>query len=322
MSRSSNVAFRPHRRGVPIPLLIASIARPAGRRRRGLSWPWVAALGNSGGGTPGAGRHDADRGRVVGSGRRGRRNVGRRCVALARSGRACQSTRGLRVCRQHGHLLPLDGRARGQAAAARGVAMDRADAVGRAGFAGGRIALSAAGREIHPARGWFLLILITLGTLNYLPTRFGLSSLLWAAGEVALLALTYPVRRCWVGRGRGSPWDCSWRPWRSPGCEVVAPPAKIPWIVCGADFRDSYGAVWAMRIAERVNTAAAEQGWGQRLDWSGFSQNQAGSPVFDPDSPDPLLEHFRSLLRRFVSNDWIDGRRSGNRGPTPPAANG
>ena len=42
-------------------------------------------------------------------------------------------------------------------------------------------------------RSWFLLVLIALGALNYLPTRFWPASLLFAAGQVLLLARFLPA---------------------------------------------------------------------------------------------------------------------------------
>jgi hypothetical protein len=110
------------------------------------------------------------------------------------------------------------------------------------------------------------------------------------------------------------------------------------------DFRDAYGLVWGLRIAERLNAVAVKQGWPVEFGWSAIRLRrlsyQAIAPVSGaavetrsgtgllncpvPDAVDtpsdvllsPLpadLRHriereLRSHLRRFVSHDWIARR--------------
>ena len=52
--------------------------------------------------------------------------------------------------------------------------------------------LFAAMPSVHPARRWFLLVLIVPGIVNYLPSRHWLAVLFFGAGQVALLAAYLP----------------------------------------------------------------------------------------------------------------------------------
>ena len=58
-------------------------------------------------------------------------------------------------------------------------------------------------------------------------------------------------------------------------------------------FRDAYGAVWALRIAQRVNDTARQQDWDGRLTWSGLEGNGE------------LRNCLTKLLRPFVGPPWL-----------------
>ena len=75
------------------------------------------------------------------------------------------------------------------------------------------------------------------------------------------------------------------------------------------DFRNSYGMLWSLRVAQRVNDAAATSQWPVVLHWNGFSDTD-GEPLHEPDdSWRQGFEHcLRGLLRRFVSDAWIAER--------------
>ena len=66
------------------------------------------------------------------------------------------------------------------------------------------------------------------------------------------------------------------------------------------DFRDLVGTLWALRVAERINTASAQCGWSARLGWHGWT--------LDGPPPAAMERSLRMLLRRFVSPQWIDQR--------------
>ncbi|MCO6456862.1 MAG: hypothetical protein J5I93_16310, partial [Pirellulaceae bacterium] len=84
------------------------------------------------------------------------------------------------------------------------------------------------------------------------------------------------------------------------------------------DFRDQFGAFWALRVAERMNVALAQQRWPLVLGWSGFSRSEhsAGEGDLSPATPAAVDATLHSLLRRFVSRDWIAARTE------PAAGNG
>jgi hypothetical protein len=76
-------------------------------------------------------------------------------------------------------------------------------------------------------------------------------------------------------------------------------------------FRDAYGAVWALRVMERINQTARQTGRQERLGWQGFTEhwNPFGDP--SPDPSDPLAVTVRMLLTRFVSTAWIERHARG-----------
>lgn len=166
----------------------------------------------------------------------------------------------------------------------------------------------------------FYWLVAAVGLVNYLPTRFGLSAVIAA---LALAAQTVAV----------GPWEVS------PAMVSVLSAVSgllvsgLVWLAFalrpktlsdGPDaawlsLRDGWGAVWALRVRDRWNAAAAHYGWPWRLDWSGFqhidpqAERRIGSarptPQTGPVEPtargprtlDPAAEeHFRYLLQRFT----------------------
>lgn len=169
--------------------------------------------------------------------------------------------------------------------------------------------------SVHPIWSWFLVVLIVAGASNYLPTRYAIASLLAAAGQSILVWRQLP----WGGGGtssRGSAID--WMPLLGVGLlTAAAAMAAIGWpgrssaareplerLWC--DFCDQFGVVWGLRVAERINATAAQNGWNVRLTWHGLTQAD-GSPLASPPCAE-LEQALRPLLRRFVSADWIDRR--------------
>jgi hypothetical protein len=59
-------------------------------------------------------------------------------------------------------------------------------------------------------------------------------------------------------------------------------------------FRDRFGFVWAQRLRDQFNRAAANAGWPVHLGWSGLRGDMG--PVGDAEKPLAVL---RSALRRF-----------------------
>jgi hypothetical protein len=77
-------------------------------------------------------------------------------------------------------------------------------------------------------------------------------------------------------------------------------------------FRDAFGAVWALRVLERINAASVMYRWPVRLSWHGFGPQSrvAGDDVLPPETPAAMERTFRMLLRRFVGPEWFAARAS------------
>ena len=80
------------------------------------------------------------------------------------------------------------------------------------------------------------------------------------------------------------------------------------------DFRDQFGAAWALRVLERINATARLSGWPLELTWSGFRnevpEERAEIPRVEipPQVRVGVEDSLQTLLRRFVSPKWISQR--------------
>jgi hypothetical protein len=165
--------------------------------------------------------------------------------------------------------------------------------------------------HVHPLWGWFLVVLIVVGLTNYLPTRFCLAGLLAAAGQGTLMWQFLPF-----GSNSASQLTslfglgllCAAAVAAALLARVsrrVAEPLDRVWL----DFRNQFGVVWGLRVAERMNASAKMYGWDARLAWHGFL-TAAGDPApgIPPAVKAELEKSLRGLLRRFVSDEWIERR--------------
>ena len=180
---------------------------------------------------------------------------------------------------------------------------------------------------IDPVRSWFLLVLVVVGVVNHLPTRFGLAASQFAAGEVLLLwphlpfgglaesrppvwlAMLLLIASVWTARHRAA------------GAPLVPPSSRDVvelrgWSFAWRDFRDWFGAVWGVRVMDRVNASAGMYDWPVMLEWDGFvwrRENSSHDITNELGQSNTLLEApaeqaLRALMRRFVSAEWIDER--------------
>ena len=166
--------------------------------------------------------------------------------------------------------------------------------------------------EIHPARIAFLAILIAIATLNGLATRYWPSSLLTCVAQVALIAPHLTFSFAWLPGAWGplaglallaAAWDL---------IDLDVPrslPAAAPLDRVWLDFRDAYGAVWALRVMQRINASVVMYDWPVTLSWCGFISRTEGTSV--ESMPPAVEDSLRTLLRRFVSQVWIDARLDG-----------
>lgn len=155
---------------------------------------------------------------------------------------------------------------------------------------------------LHPAQTWFVGALVLVGLANVLPTRFWAAGLLFAAGQYGLLFAP------------------QWSPLIGLALCVVATlltavqltprSSPRPWDRVWLDFRDLYGALWGLRLMERLNSVAQASGWDVRLSWWGFVDSTGPCDVsrLPPDLADRLGQAFDNLLRRFVTDEWIAAR--------------
>lgn len=172
----------------------------------------------------------------------------------------------------------------------------------------GQALASSAGQRLELYGAWQALLagFIAMGLLNYLPTRFWLSSLLAAAGQTfvlsdALFGADASGNRVAIGLGlllaaavTGALNAAAQRRQRS-----QQPATTARWL----KFRDGWGAFWALRVMQRVNQTAELSHWPVRLEWSGFvplDPADPASPVaFTPPIEVAIDQSLDNVLRRF-----------------------
>jgi hypothetical protein len=171
--------------------------------------------------------------------------------------------------------------------------------------------------EIHAARFSFLIILAFVGAGNGLATRSWPSSLLVGLGQLAMISPFCPLTKALLPEASaallglllivtGSSLVALRRPRRSKS------PLDRVWL----DFRDLFGVVWGLRVAERINALAATHDWPARLTWHGF---RAKDRHACREVPPAAVAALGTLLRRFVSAEWIEERLNDS-GPATSAA--
>lgn len=168
--------------------------------------------------------------------------------------------------------------------------------------------------EIHPARFWFQMILVFVGATNGLGTRNWLTSALYCGGQILLL-LPFHSAEPPIAAGSAAFWGTIGIFLSAVSVTITSSsasghssstPLNSPttldrvWL----DFRDEFGVVWALRIMERVNTSARMYDWPVQLTWQGLRDRDS----LLTEIPPLVEESFRTLLRRFVSAEWIDER--------------
>jgi hypothetical protein len=173
--------------------------------------------------------------------------------------------------------------------------------------AGQAVLSQSGGLDLFIAWKLFLAGLIALGPLNYLPTRFWLAAILVSLGQTVLLS-----EYLWEVPGDATRWLLP----AGVGCLFLAA-AIVTWQCRGAtppagdaenalathtrqwkNFRDAYGAFWALRILARVNQTAELSNWPMRLTWTGFGIS--ADDQLTADQQTELDQAMATLLRRFT----------------------
>jgi hypothetical protein len=164
--------------------------------------------------------------------------------------------------------------------------------------------------SLGDARSWFLWILIVLGPVNYVPTRYWVAALVLAAAQVVALSRhlalihrpmfgdTSPVALMLVTGALLTAWIVSH------GEKAAAGDFDRVWL----EFRDAFGLFWGLRLEERINAVAKQNGWDIELTWSGLRSLSGGESVaqIDPAIEAGLWAAMKGVLRRFGSNEWTD----------------
>jgi hypothetical protein len=159
-----------------------------------------------------------------------------------------------------------------------------------------------AGPEFEIFLPWkiFIVALIAMGLLNYLPTRHWLASLFVAGGQILLFSKFLGIEQlqAWLTLATFCFCVASLliliRHKSHAPTEAIPPLQTARWL----GFRDAYGAFWALRIMQRVNETAALRNWPVELTWAGFEK------VNDETLTDTRLteidQTLDTLLRRFL----------------------
>ena len=164
-----------------------------------------------------------------------------------------------------------------------------------------------------------LLLVLVMGTGNYLGTRFGGAALAYGLAVVALIApatvlfakaggkpsiatpyAVFLLATTFLGLSGLLAWRAVRRP---PMCERGT--ARL-W----ADFREAFGIVWSRRLQDRLNQEGSRENWTAVVGPLGLEW----PPETTPDADQRLRvdrrfeHHLHWLLRRFVDRIWIEDR--------------
>lgn len=176
--------------------------------------------------------------------------------------------------------------------------------------------------DVHPVQRWFMPLLVVVGWMNFAATRHGVAAATVSAGQCLLLRpflpfvepggimgmeVTDALGACLVAlgavlaAGQSVGWPAGVRgrlPGKGCGLQPLKQEIDIPFLA----LRETLGAAWALRIAERFNVVAAARGWPCRLRFAGL---EAGGDPDDRSWQRDAVRSARALLRRFVSDAWL-----------------
>lgn len=191
--------------------------------------------------------------------------------------------------------------------------------------------------HVHVLFRWILAAHVVFGLMNFLITRYAGPAIVLAAAQSAIAFSYLPMMRLQkftqpvLAGGVGMATALVWVSYIAIRRSVRSRGLQRLWL----DFRDAYGAVWALRVAERLNAAAKQHGWPVEFTWGGILVIDRAPPASEPSQTiaparpseaalaalPPEVRHrvereLRSMLRRFVSHEWIVRRlETGDRRP-------
>lgn len=178
--------------------------------------------------------------------------------------------------------------------------------------------------DAHLLGRGFVVVLSLVGWMNFVATRHGPAATLVTLGQLVVVRGFLPLvdseqafpptastaaplaasidclGSCLTAAGGLLAVIMSHRSRRSPAPEATFASSVEPAFLA---FRETLGAAWTLRVAERFDAIAASRGWPCRLHFDGI--HPADAPLDGPWQRD-ALRALGALLRRFVSVPWLD----------------
>lgn len=176
--------------------------------------------------------------------------------------------------------------------------------------------------DVHLLAEGFMLALAAVGWMNFCATRRGFAATLVTAGQLVLmrpflpgLAMDAQIAAVIAKPGIDCCGACAaamgtllavLQGWRRDGLRQAAARSSHP-LARRIDppflaLRETLGAAWALRIAERFDQIAAARGWPCRLSFGGLSVTE---PAVDAAWHRDATRAFTALMRRFVTVAWL-----------------
>jgi hypothetical protein len=175
--------------------------------------------------------------------------------------------------------------------------------------------------DLHVLERFFLPLLVAVGWMNFVATRHGLAATLVAAGQLGLIwnllpgvvtavpaaTIDVPAACCLAAGATLAAVQSQVSPagggLRSGLKSNLAAAIDPPFLA----LRETLGAAWTLRIAERFNALADARGWPCRLRFAGLELKvEAADGPWEREA----IRSLRSILRRFVSPSWLERHRS------------
>ncbi len=171
--------------------------------------------------------------------------------------------------------------------------------------------------DVHVLGRGFMALLLAVGWMNFVGTRHGVAAALATVGATILARPALPFVH--VVAGSSPRLECAgcwmvaagdvlavgqsvWLPVRPSASAALAGRIDRPYLA----LRETLGAAWTLRLAERFNEIAAGRGWPCRLSFGGLD---AGGDPADTFWHRDAVRVFGALARRFATAEWL--RRHG-----------
>lgn len=175
---------------------------------------------------------------------------------------------------------------------------------------------------VHPLESWLVVVIVVVGWLNFVGTRRAAAATLIAIAQLVIMRPFLPlfdperqiasvVERPAIDAAAAILAACAalgaavqgWLAGRIPPREgeSIDPLA----LAIGRPFRalrETLGAAWSLRIAERFDAVATARGWPCRLRFQGLEVDRAAA---DHAWQRDAQRAFTALMRRFVTDDWL-----------------